>query len=202
MSLQVKLAQPVRQVGTFAAMWPVCPDGGSHFAQRVLDEDTTELPDLWSPDASDWDGACIRCGEEIPWGAMRDCCGDQDCDEIVPVVSRSAGRTTIWDTPSGQLEPGDMYWGEQHGPYGCYHWDNCDGRHLHVLLPNNFPWDIDSRASNCNLPDDRQHRCWVREGEPPNITVGKAGLTCSAGAGSIASGTYHGFLRNGVFTDC
>jgi hypothetical protein len=40
----------------------------------------------------------------------------------------------------------------------------------------------------------------VRHGEPPQITVDKRGLTCHAGAGSIALGSYHGFLHNGVFT--
>ena len=67
-------------------------------------------------------------------------------------------------------------------------------------LPNGREWDIDSRCSNCTLPDDRIHRCWVRHGEPPNIHVDKNGHTCSAGAGSILAGDYHGFLHNGELT--
>jgi len=67
-----------------------------------------------------------------------------------------------------------------------------------VILPNGIPWDIDSRAGNCALKDDRLHRCWVRTGEPPDVTVGKSGgPTCAAGAGSIQGGDWHGFLRNG-----
>jgi hypothetical protein len=53
------------------------------------------------------------------------------------------------------------------------------------------------RASNCTMPNDMLHRCWVRHGNPPMITVDKNGPTCGAGAGSILSGNWHGFLRNG-----
>lgn len=79
------------------------------------------------------------------------------------------------------------------------------GPQLSVICPNGVPWIIDSRASNCTMPDDLEHRCWIRHGEPPTITVDKNGLTCAAGAGSImAHGwnggfDYHGFLTNGEF---
>lgn len=71
-----------------------------------------------------------------------------------------------------------------------------DGRCLMVMTPGG-EWCIDSRASNCTMPTDNDHCCWVRHGEVPNITVDKNGLTCAAGAGSIQCGSYHGFLRNG-----
>jgi len=74
-----------------------------------------------------------------------------------------------------------------------------DGRSLIVKTPGGM-WNIDSRASNCTLPDDNEHRCWIRHGEPPNVTVDKNGNTCQAGAGSIQCGDYHGFLQNGVLT--
>lgn len=76
-----------------------------------------------------------------------------------------------------------------------------DGRRLHVVCPGGFTWHIDGRASNCTLPDDKVHKCWVRHGVVPNITVDKDGVTCSAGGGSIIAGKYHGFLRNGEFTE-
>lgn len=64
-------------------------------------------------------------------------------------------------------------------------------------------WNIDSRASNCTKPEDNEHRCWCRHGEPPNVTVDKNGLTCGCGC-SIGFGEnwsrYHGFLRNGELT--
>lgn len=64
-------------------------------------------------------------------------------------------------------------------------------------------WIVDSQASNCTLPDDKhmeQHHCWVISGttaDLPNITVGKGGPTCSAGAGSVQTHSWHGFLRDG-----
>lgn len=110
---------------------------------------------------------------------------------------------TIWDTPSGLLEVGCLYYEMESSEYPHFcsgHWTNCDGRHLYAVLPNKHHWDIDSRASNCGSPQDFIHRCWIRHGEPPNIHVDKDGLTCSAGAGSILSGDYHGFLHHGNFT--
>ena len=71
-----------------------------------------------------------------------------------------------------------------------------DGHCLMCMTPGG-EWAIDSRASNCTLPDDNIHKCWVRHGEVPNITVDKQGNTCAAGAGSIMAGSYHGFLTDG-----
>lgn len=116
----------------------------------------------------------------------------------------SAGSYTIYDTPSGKLTPGNLFWCDW---YGCaengkclYGWTNCDGKHLMAILPNGHHWDIHSRASNCTMKDDGLHRCWVISGTVPDITVGKGGVTCGAGAGSIAVPGYHGFLQNGHFT--
>ncbi len=75
-----------------------------------------------------------------------------------------------------------------------------DGRVLAVKTPGGT-WIIDSRCSNCGLPEDDEHCCWVRHGIPPLITVDKNGKTCSAGGGSIQCGTYHGFLRSGYLED-
>lgn len=74
-----------------------------------------------------------------------------------------------------------------------------DGHSLWVKTPGG-DWCIDSRASNCTLPNDHEHKCWIRHGTPPNITVDKNGKTCAAGAGSIMAGNYHGFLREGYLT--
>lgn len=81
-------------------------------------------------------------------------------------------------------------------------WNNETGPHLMVRVPNGplqlRDWDIDARASNCGLPEDKLHRCWVRHGEPPNVHVDKAGVTCNAGAGSISMPQWHGFLDHGL----
>ena len=78
-----------------------------------------------------------------------------------------------------------------------YPWKGDDGHSLMLMLPGNYEWNIDGRANNCTLPNDGEHRCWVRHGIPPNITVDKNGKTCSAGGGSIMTPNFHGFLRNG-----
>lgn len=87
-------------------------------------------------------------------------------------------------------------------------WKGPDGHGLAVVCPGGagHVWHIDGQASNCTNPNDVgpfdvAHRCWVRHGTPPNITVDKHGRTCRAGAGSIKVPGYHGFLRNGEFTD-
>lgn len=67
-----------------------------------------------------------------------------------------------------------------------------------------YHWHIENRASNCTLPEDKNHRCWVRHGSiGDKLTVDKNGLTCAAGAGSFFMGPnneWHGFLRNGKLT--
>jgi hypothetical protein len=72
-----------------------------------------------------------------------------------------------------------------------------DGRNLFVRLPNGRDWHIDGRASNCTMPKDDVHHCWIRHGNPPDLMVDKNGVTCAAGAGSIQAGDYHGFLGQG-----
>jgi hypothetical protein len=111
-------------------------------------------------------------------------------------------------TPSGEkidrLAPGDAYFLQYHDPGYEHCWSNCDGRHLFVELPTGRAWNVDSRCSNCTLPQDRLHRCWVRHSDPATgaIHVDKIGLTCSAGAGSIAVDGWHGFLHNGALRQC
>lgn len=128
-----------------------------------------------------WPTKCDQCGENVPHS----------------FITKQVFYSRLYDTPSGKLGPGDMYWNDWLDEN--HYWDNHKGPHLEVICPNGHPWNIDSRASNCGLPGDRMHRCWVRHGEPPNIHVDKNGLTCSAGGGSIIAGNYHGFLHNGSF---
>lgn len=130
-----------------------------------------------------WPVKCDKCGIPVPADAKRQVFHD-----------------IIYNTPSGLLEPGCIYWIDWF-PDNLY-WNNHTGPHLAAVLPNGWHWVIDSRASNCTLPDDRTHRCWCRHGEPPNITVDKNGNTCSAGAGSIDGDQWHGFLQSGEFRKC
>lgn len=79
----------------------------------------------------------------------------------------------------------------------------ADGTCLVVRCPGGHDWMVDSRASNCGSPDDDIHQCWVRHGDPREcrVTVDKNGHTCSAGAGSIGTPNWHGFLRDGVLVE-
>jgi hypothetical protein len=72
---------------------------------------------------------------------------------------------------------------------------------LAVMTPGGV-WMPDHRATNCTMPDDSEHKCWILRGTPPDCTVDKDGNTCAAGAGSILIGGYHGFLRNGQLEGC
>lgn len=130
-------------------------------------------------------------------------------DEIGPYEYVCGGFRNYYqaegETGYRQAQPGDMWFGD-HG-LGNFYWDNDNEPHLYVMLPNRHIWDVDSRASNCTLPNDRLHRCWIRHGTPPLVTVerrgnpiGGQGGTCKAGANSIQMGDYHGFLRNGELT--
>ena len=88
-------------------------------------------------------------------------------------------------------------------------WTGPDGEVLMCRTPGG-DWNIDSRASNCTMPQDNTHRCWVRHGDPRDplglksgkpLHVDKGGHTCQAGAGSIQCNSYHGFLHAGHLTE-
>jgi hypothetical protein len=80
-------------------------------------------------------------------------------------------------------------------------WKGPDDISLVVVLPNGHSWHVDTESSNCTRKGE-SHSCWVRHGDPRTgqMHVDKDGDTCAAGAGSIASGDYHGFLHHGALT--
>jgi len=96
---------------------------------------------------------------------------------------------TLRDAPEGAMWNADWY------PKDSA-WRGDDGRAIICKVPKNHNWHVDGPASNCTRPNE-PHHCWVRHGEPPNLTVDKNGNTCAAGAGSIQTKDWHGFLRNG-----
>jgi hypothetical protein len=119
-------------------------------------------------------------------------------------TARNVGTGDIYPSlsqcPPGAMWNADWMLGLEDEPYA-----GPDGLCLVVKLPNGNDWMIDGIANNCTDRDDALragHKCWVRHGAPPLITVDKAGKTCSAGAGSILSGSYHGFLKNGELVEC
>lgn len=115
---------------------------------------------------------------------------------------------TLLDAPAGAMWDADWL-GD------CDFAKGPDGICLCVRLPNGSDWLVDQEASNCNktqwrpTPENpksrvwsgRTHYCWVRHGDPRtgdvHVDKGKRGESCDAGAGSILSGSYHGFLHHG-----
>lgn len=77
-------------------------------------------------------------------------------------------------------------------------WTGSDGISLFCKTPDG-EWHVDGIANNCAGPHmtgavPRTHFCWERVGDPRNPET----LTVSP---SIRSGSYHGWLRNGVLVD-
>jgi len=162
-------------------------------------EDWIEFGESIRPPAIDpiWPTHC-KCGAPIT-DDLRGCeKGGQMFIHRLHSRSDGGALTTLQEAPAGAMW---YAWWYDHrtddsGLYG-WDWDNQTEPPLMCMTPANREWNIDGRASNCTLPNERTHRCWVRHGTPPQITVDKQGHTCSAGAGSIISGNWHGFLQNG-----
>lgn len=68
-----------------------------------------------------WPSVCSGCGKPFDGNAIR-----------------QIHRTKLYNTESGKPEKGDMFFREMHKPdEWCYAgWDNCDGKHLHIILPD------------------------------------------------------------------
>lgn len=138
---------------------------------------------------SRWPTTCTHCGYAFQEKDERQLFSSHlyfrsDTGEIIP----------LRDAPEGAMYYADWY-------SDIPSWTGPDGKALICIVPKNHPWHIDGRCSNCTRPEDSVHKCWVRHGVPPNITVDKDGDTCSAGAGSILTKDWHGFLRGGELVE-
>ncbi len=186
-----------------------CPRGwGFHNADKVIDEIDApiiaELPDSFETndepkiphDDPRWPIKCDACAYEFKpndeW---------QVNDHRLYSGAPDGKLYTLRDAPIGAAY---FAWWLHHtyeGKVHCLYWkDNCHQSHVIVKLPpDGWDWDVDSRASNCTMKDDVVHRCWVKHGSLRDGTfhVDKNGVTCSAGAGSILTPRWHGFLHNG-----
>lgn len=138
-----------------------------------------------------WPKTCEYCGYEFTADDQWQMFGDT-------IMRANDGR----EWPMRMLPTGAMWYPSwMQDPERSIHSPGPDGKVLQVICPDGTPWVIDSRANNCDRKDDDEHKCWVRHGVPPNVSVGKDGNTCGAGAGSILTHNYHGYLRNGSFVD-
>lgn len=206
-----------RYVGASKSIWsddattPHCAagDGKLHWSERVLiDTIPCHLETVTESDGYTWahwnvsyDGLSTL-DDSLPF--PRQC---KNCGYVFDQKDRYLATDTLYRMPDGSL----IQW--QEAPAGAVQiapWldriytpqlEHC----INVKLPDGVWWTVDGQSSNCGIPDDtgqRQHHCWVIEGSLPNITVGKNGPSCSAGAGSIQTDKWHGFLRNGVLEQC
>lgn len=148
-----------------------------------------KVPDVPSIDHTDsrWPVVC-DCGYEFKEAGEW-----QLFNESIYKRIDTGEEFTLRDAPVGAIWNAFWMGDWQNGP---------DGRSLVAKLPGRYDWMIDGSASNCTKPEDKVHRCWVRHGEPPNLTVDKNGNTCNAGGGSIVVPGWHGFLINGELTQC
>ncbi len=173
---------------------------GYHNASALLDEGPTRPDevsgDLWPHDDPRWPKSCQACGRPF---------AETDAFQLFHVTLYRRGDTgeiAAWDDmPIGAVR--NLPWLAKHDSYR-----GPDGRVLECVIPaperpsGKTTWIIDSKASNCARPDDWRHRCWVRHGRPEDgsLHVDKNGDTCAAGAGSIVSPGWHGFLHHGALT--
>lgn len=178
-----------------------CAGGSYHNAKvpiEIVGTVGTDHPvsgDLHNHADPRWPKQCEHCGYLF---------GESDSWQLFhePIYRRlDTGDTRPWpQMPAGACR--DLDWLHDRPS-----WCGYDGRSLEVRTPGG-DWMIDGRASNCTMPADRAHRCWIRHGRPEdgNLHVDKspeAGQsTCAAGGGSIAMPAYHGFLHHGELTSC
>lgn len=147
--------------------------------------------DSWPHDDPRWPASCeLGCGYRF---------ADSDVWQLFGWHEYSGGGQTF-TLCHGEVPVGAMY----DASWMPDLWKGSDGICLVVMCPQRegdyaMEWMVDSRASNCTLPQDKVHKCWVRHGDPrtERVTVDKNGVTCVAGAGSIQIGDWHGFLRDG-----
>lgn len=164
---------------------------GTHVHRVLTHREGDRPPD----DDPRWPAACATCGTPFPPDEVR-----QFFYDLLYRRTDTGTILTLKEAPPGAMW--DAWWlhGLKGGPLTM---PTADGRNIMVKCPNGREWHIDGRASNCTLPNDNAHHCWIRHGEPPNLIVDKNGRTCSAGAGSIQAGDYHGFLgTNGAPPGC
>jgi len=103
----------------------------------------------------------------------------------------------------GSLPAGALFVTDPERAFRGHRSGGFDGECVVCVLPDNNQWYIDGMARNCTKPSDTEHRCWVRHGSRPGIIhVDKNGLTCQAGAGSIQTSQFHGFLHHGELYSC
>ncbi|WP_036010803.1 hypothetical protein [Bradyrhizobium yuanmingense] len=171
-----------------------CSNGSYCNAMFVFGEGPVNVRG-WAPPRTDprWPTKCDICGQ--PFNEREEF---QEFANTIYVCKATGLRTTLREAPPGACWNASWIADRRDGQ-GCGSLIGPDGRCLVVKCPDGHDWMIDARASNCTMPDEGTHHCWVRHGTPEDGTlhVDKNGHTCAAGAGSILTPRWHGFLHNG-----
>lgn len=173
-----------------------CPnETGYHDAMNFLDESR----EVMSEDGSHWvdSGQTAANFKAHPlWPTHCSCGYEFDINDSWQLFTSHVYRRadtgeemTLRDAPAGAIWDATWF-------HSVADWCGSDGHAFMCRLPFGHDWHIDGPASNCTRPNEA-HKCWIRHGNPPDLTVDKNGDTCAAGAGSILTSRWHGFLRNG-----
>lgn len=183
---------------------PLMPGNYSYHNAEVRIEDALVIPDE-HPGYEGYirngvSGEIERYREDPRWPTQCGCgyvfTDDDDRQVFCELIYRRADtgeEFALRDAPAGAL------W---YAPWVAkFFRPQLPGGPIIVKLPDGTDWQVDSMANNCTMPDDHTHHCWVIDGTPPCLTVSKNGHTCGAGAGSILTSGYHGFLRGGYLED-
>lgn len=169
-----------------------CESGHGHDASvRIEDGPYQNTEQRWDKSDPRWPKECDRCH------ALLDDTTNWQLFALQQYLREDTGEIFSLGPDKGtQVPAGGMWFADWMQDI----WKGPDGKCLNVMTPGG-PWCIDSDASNCTRKDDKVHKCWVRHGVAPDITVDKNGDTCAAGAGSIMCRDYHGFLQKGYLVD-
>lgn len=185
-------------------------------AMRVLDEVDDELVERTRDDGSTYKVRASWSAKDWPFDSFPTVC--ERCGREMDKPERQISSTKIFVVKTGdragqvfvrrELPVGAMFTMEHY--HDIPDWCGRDGLALNVVTPGG-EWHVDSQANNCTLPDDKEHRCWVRSGDPRTGYVhvdkdSKVQRTCQAGAGSIwinkdGPRDWHGFLYRGFLID-
>jgi hypothetical protein len=193
--LPARFIKPVAYRLTLTCEWGTdCFDSketkteGPHYAEKHIDypmfhaENIVEASSQIGVEPGFFPNICHSCGVAAPEDA-----------------NRAHFFGYLYDTDTMMPEPGDLYFWE-HDEGNCpAEWMPCNGAHLIAVLPDGSERDLDGRDPRCAAPENSLHRCWIRKGDPPYLTVSKQGRTCGEGAGGITGSDWFGYLRNGYF---
>lgn len=179
--------------------------------------------DIWSHNDSRWPTTCSKCTyafrPEDNWQFFVDSLYERfDTKEVIVLQDAPTGAMWFadWMKCLNDKQSVDGHVLSVRLP-GNHDWiveqraSNCDSPcalcakpyHQHRNGKGELTGYCDSDGSygkgSPSYKDAKPHFCWVRHGTPPHekVHVDKSGVTCGAGAGSIATGSWHGFLHNG-----